>query len=309
MAKKKENYEDRPELTKYLANYLLTVREGEKVLNVRDLAKATGASTGSISRVINQLEDSQSISIGRRGKLGSFLERKSLGDLWNIIEEGPMVISLTMPSFPKIDGLATALYCLLNEAGIETYLIFIRGSYNRLKALRNGHCHAAIMSVMAAEQLCGRNEEIILRLPPKSFLTDHQVFFKKTHQRPSEKLRVGIESDSFDLKFLTEREFDGIAVEYQKVTLMQIGRVLQEGQVDAAIWNTDHMKPYLDGSIDSRPLSPHVRETIGDRDTCAAAIIRSNNTATKIVLNKVLQPSQIIRIQSEVISGKMVPRY
>ena len=216
MAKMKRNGEGSLELDKYLANYLITLSEGEKLLNIRELAKNTGASIGSISRELNLLEDSNAISIDRRGKLGSFLKRKSLSDLWNIIEDGPMVISLTMPSYPKIDGLATALYCLLNDAHVETYLIFIRGSYNRIKALRNGHCHAAVMSVIAAEELCGRNEEIILRLPPKSFLTDHQVFFKKSKHRQSENLRVGIEYDSFDLKFLTEHEFDGIPVEYHQ---------------------------------------------------------------------------------------------
>jgi hypothetical protein len=124
-----------------------------------------------------------------------------------------------------------------------------------------------------------------------------------------EKLRVGIEYDSFDLKFLTEHEFDEIPVEYIQVTLMQIGRLLQEGHIDAAIWNSDHMKPYLDDSIDSRPLSSHVSEIVGDRDTSAAVIIRSNNATARIVLGEVLKPSRIIEIQSEVISGKMVPRY
>lgn len=306
---KRASGEENLELNQYLANYLLSLKPGEKLLNVRQLAKGAEASTGSISRVLNALEESGAITINRRGRLGSFLEAKSLGELWSIVADGPMVISLTMPSYPKIDGLATALYCLLNNAGVETYLIFIRGSYNRLKALRNGHCHAAVMSVVAAEELCGRREEVILRFPPESFLTDHQVFEKKSSPEATKPLRVGIEYDSFDLKYLTELEFEGIPVEYHQVTLMQIGRLLQEALIDAAIWNSDHMKPFLDDTIVSRPLSPHVRQIIGERDTSAAVLVRSSNLAVKTILGEILKPQKIMEIQAEVIKGEMVPRY
>jgi len=197
----------------------------------------------------------------------------------------------------------------LHEAGIETYLIFIRGSYNRLQALRNGICHAAVTSVMAAEGLCGRGEEILLSLPPESFITDHRVFFKQDPEHPKKVLRVGIDEDSYDIKHLTELEFADVPVEYHQVTLLQIGRLLQEGQIDAAIWNSDHMKPYLDASIGSRPLSPRVRDAIGDRDTAAAVIVRSKNVAARLILAELLNPVQITEIQSEVLKGEMVPRY
>jgi len=309
VANRKKSGEDIVELTKYLATYLLSLEVGAKLLNVRQLAQNSKVSTGSISRAINSLEENGAISINRRGRLGSFLENKSLAVLWHIIEDGPMVIAMTPPSFPKVDGLATALYCLLHEAGIKTYLIFIRGSYNRLQALRNGICHAAVTSVVAAEGLCGRGEEILVSLPPGSFITDHRLFYKQGPGHPKKIQRVGIDYDSYDIKYLTELEFADMQVEYHQVTLLQIGRLLQEGQIDAAIWNSDHMKPYLDPSIGSRPLSPQVRELIGDRDTSAAIIVRSKNVAARLILAEILNPVQITQIQSEVIKGELVPRY
>jgi len=95
-----------------------------------------------------------------------------------------MVISLTMPSFRKLDGLATALYSLLNTAGVETHLIYIRGSSNRLKALRNGHCYTAVMSTFAAEELCGKKERVILHFPPK-VISPTIVFTAKQTQHAS----------------------------------------------------------------------------------------------------------------------------
>lgn len=297
------------ELEECMARYLIALSPGDQILSTRELSDTLEASTGSISIAMNTLEDSGAISINRRGRLGSFLESKSLGKLWRIIEDGPLVISLTMPSYPKIDGLATALYGLLNAADVETYLIFIRGSYNRLKALQNEHCHAAVTSSIAAEGLCSEKEEILLKFPPESFLTDHRVFIKKNTLQADQELRVGIDYDSYDIKFLTELEFMDQPVVFKRVTLMQIGRHLQEGYIDAAIWNIDHMLPYLDDTIDSRPLSPHVLEQVGTHDTSASIIVRSNDESTKIVLRETLDPEEITDIQEKVIRGELVPRY
>lgn len=296
-------------LQKCLANYLLSLKEGERILSTRELADAYGASLGSISSALNDLEEMGAVVIHRRGRLGSFLGKKSLGILWKITGNGPMVIALTLPSFPKCEGLATAIYSLLDDAGIETYLIFIRGSYNRLKALRNGRCHATIMSALAAEELCDENEEIILRLPPQSFVTDHRVFYRRSQGQGSQPLRVGIDRDSFDIKYLTELEFAGNEVEYHQVTFTQSDLHLANSGVDAAISNLDHLERIKSTEFTSRPLSPKVQAMIGDRDTCAVLVIRAGTDAAKIVLQGVLDQNTILTIQQKVVDGLMVPRY
>ena len=134
-----------------LASYLLSLNPGDQILSIRKLAEIYEASLGSISTVINGLEEAGAVVISRRGHLGSFLEEKSIGTLWRIAGDGPMVFGLTLPSFRKCEGLATAIYSLLNGAGVETYLIFMRGSTNRINALRTGLCHAVVMSELAAD--------------------------------------------------------------------------------------------------------------------------------------------------------------
>lgn len=297
------------DLNRCLANYLLPLKEGDRLLSTREIADLFGASLGSISSALNNLEEIGAVTINRRGRLGSFLEKKSLGILWKIIENGPMVIALTLPSFPKSEGLATAIYSLLDNAGIEAYLIFIRGSYNRIKALRNGRCHAAVMSALAADNLCEGNEEIILELPPQSFVTDHRVVYRCTSEKGSKPLRVGIDMDSFDIKYLTELEFAESDVEYCPVTFMEIDRHLEKSSLDAAISNLDFLDQRASQEICSRPLSPKVQESIGDRDTSATFIIRAGSVSTKTVLKEILDPGAMMEIQQKVVAGLMVPRY
>jgi hypothetical protein len=296
-------------LNKGLANYLLSLKEGDRLLSSRDIADLFGASLGSVSSAFSNLEENGAVTINRRGRLGSFLEKKSLGILWKIIENGPMVIALTLPSFPKSEGLATAIYSLLDNAGIETYLVFIRGSYNRIKALRNNRCHATVMSALAADSLCEGSEEIILKLPPQSFVMDHQVVYRRTSEKGSKRLRVGIDIDSFDIKYLTELEFADSDVEFCPVTFMEIDRHLDQSSLDAAISNLDYLDQRAGKEVYSRPLSPKVQELIGDRDTSATVIVRAGAVSTKTILKETLDAGAMMEIQRSVVAGLMVPRY
>jgi hypothetical protein len=297
------------ELHKRLANYFIPLKEGDPLLSIREFTDLLGASLGSVSYVLNNLEEIGAVKINRRGRLGSFLEEKSLGVLWKIIEEGPLVIALTLPSFLKSEGLATAIYSLLDQASIETYLIFIRGSFNRIKALRSARCHATVMSLLAADEMCSENEEIILKLPPQSFVTDHRVFYRVAPEKRSQPLRIGIDTDSFDLKYLTELEFAGDQVEFHPMTFSETDRNLEKSSVDATISNIDHLEHLISNEISSRPLSARVQTLIGDRDTSAAFIIRTESIPVKIILQELLIPEAVLSIQQKVVDGLMVPRY
>jgi hypothetical protein len=296
------------DLTRRLASYLLGLGEGEQLASTRELGEQFNASLGSISAAINALEEGGAVTLSRRGRLGSFLEKKSAPGLWKAIENGPLVIALTLPSYLKCEGLATALYSLLDGAGIETYLIFIRGSYPRLQALRNNRCHAVVLSQLSADALCGAAESVALRLPPRSFVTDHRVFYRRRAE-PGRPLKVGIDPDSYDIKYLTELEFAGQEVEFHPMTFIQSDLHLAKSPVDAAISNLDHLERLKNEEITSRPLSAHVQALIGDRDTAAALVTRSAEAAAKLVIQTVLLPEKILEIQQQVVDGLLVPRY
>lgn len=297
------------ELDQCLAKYLLKLSAGEKLPSTREFAESMDASLGSISTALNNLEEMGAVNINRRGRLGSFLENKSLGILWSIIENGPLVIAQTLPSYKKCEGLATAVYSLLRNAGVEAYFTFIRGSINRFKALKNGQCHAAIMSELAADELIGRNEEIILRLPPETFVSGHNVFYRGKQRKSTKPLRVGIDNASYDVKFLTEMEFSGMDVEYHQMSFVQIDSHLQESAVDAAISDLDHKELLNSGEISSRPLSDKVQAQLGGRNSSAAVIIRKDSEPARIVLSEVLDAGEIVAIQQKVVDGELVPRY
>ena len=292
-----------------LAEYLLNLGVGEKLPSTREFTEALEASMGSISSSLNNLEQAGAVTLQRRGRLGTFLENKSLGVLWGIIEQGPLVIAQTLPSFKKCEGLATAIYSTLRNNGVEVYFNFIRGSINRMNALRSGQCHAAIMSELAADELLSPREEIILRLPPETFVTGHQVYYRGAREGSKQNLRVGIDNASFDVKYLTELEFKGQPVEFHQMSFVMIDSYMEDSAVDAAISDLDHKELQNSQTVTARPLSKMVRDQIGERNSCAAVVIRKDSNTTRVVLSEILDTGSIVDIQDQVVEGKLVPRY
>ena len=65
------------------------------------------------------------------------------------------------------------------------FLIFVRGSRQRLQAVRDGRCHLAVMSGFAAAQLCGPEDAVVVGLPALTYNTGHRVFYTRPRTAPA----------------------------------------------------------------------------------------------------------------------------
>jgi DNA-binding transcriptional ArsR family regulator len=298
----------REEINRRLAGYFLTLEPGINIDSVRDLASLMGASIGLISESISRLEEAGAIEIDRRGQLGSFLVRQSVGRLWSAAMHQPLVIAHTLPSNRRYEGLATALKKLFNDVGIEAYFIFIRGSRTRLNALRENRCHIAIVSQFAAEGLRAKTEEIAATLAPGSFVKSHQVYFRSDikNQQP---IHAAIDPDSYDQMQLSNIEFKDQPVDFHKITFMSIHHYLAEKKVDMAIWTEEDMENQLGNTISKRPLSEKTLEIVRGRNTKATLVTRTDDSATHALIQKVIDAVVIQEIQQAVISGALIPEY
>ena len=149
------------------------------------------------------------------------------------------------------------------------------------------------------------DENVVLRFPPESFTREHRVFYRNTAQP----WKVAIDPESLDINFLTEMEFTDSDVEFCKMTFTQIDLHMEDSPVDAAITTSDFLERLTSKGIASRPLSPKVQAIVGDRATSAAFVVSAKSSAAKIVMQEILKPDEVLNIQQEVVSGRMVPRY
>ena len=295
------------EVVAHLSKYLLQMKEGDRLESVRELGKSYNVSVGTISNALATLESSGAIQIEKRGHLGSFVESRSLGVLWNFAEQEPLVISCPLIAHSRLEGLATSLKKIISAAGLDVYMVFIRGSVTRMNALREKKCHIAIMSTFAAEQLCTPKEEVSLTLPAQSFVESHAVYYQtKMPQHPP---RIAIDHDSIDIKALTQLEYDGEDVEYVSVTYMQLPHLLKSDQIDAGIWSTDDMDHHVGDVIAYRPLRQSVQEQVNGTDTSTALITCAKDSSVHAIIDSVMDVDAILDIQAQVMQGIVVPEY
>lgn len=293
-----------PELAR---RFLMAPDPPSRLPTVRELVREHGSSLASIHAAIARLEAAGAIELERRGRLGAFLVSRSVGGLWAAAEGGPLVVSLPLASSQRYEALATAIKQLLTKAGLEVFLIFVRGSRQRLQAVRDGRCHLAVMSSFAAGELCGPRERVVLELAPNSYNTGHRVF--SAPGKPHRPLRIIVDRHSADQQLLTALEFGGDEVELLPAMTGQISRLLTNGQADAAVWTSDEMQATrLEGILD-RPLSELVRIRVGDSDTRAALVGRASDADLLTALLAPVDPAEVARIQHEVMSGQLVPEY
>ena len=290
-----------------LAKLLLQMEDGDRLPPIRKLAERFRSSAGSVHAALSSLEEKGAVVIEGRGHMGSYVKARSFGRLWFEAEKEPFVTAFTLPTNRRFEGLATGLHKAFLEAGIEIFSIFIRGSHTRIQALRQNRCHVAVMSTYAASELLNENEEIIFELPPGSHVSGHRVFYNP--DPINEPLRVAIDTSSADQERLTRLEFDGNSVEFVKTTFMQIEHLLREDHIDAAVWTIDDMEFRKITGIANRPLSDHVQNEIGNAITSASLVARKGDSAVEAVVENVLNKDSIMRIQKDVIDGKIVPEY
>ena len=292
-----------------LARRFLTAPEPPSRLpTIRDLAREHGSSLASIHAAMGRLEEAGTIRIETRGRLGAYLVDRSVGRLWATAENGPLVISLPLASSPRYEALATAIKQLLTSAGLEVFLIFVRGSRQRLQAVRDGRCHVTVMSSFAASQLCGPEDSILVELAPDSYNTGHRVFFTASNPDPHP-LRVIVDRHSADQQLLTALEFNGPDVTLVPAMPAQIARLLANGQADAAVWTVDEMQVGRPDGILDRPLSTAVRQRIGDRMTRAVLVGRAADAAILRAVTASIETAGIAAIQGDVMAGRVVPEY
>lgn len=220
------------------------------------------------------------------------------------------MLSLPLPTAPRIQGLATAIKALLSANEVLAYLIFLRGARRRLAGLRRGQCHIAVMSGLSAEAIAGPAEELILELPDQSFVREHRVYYAERPGRGSQIERAIIDEDSSDFDILTRLEFGETDTRLVPATYMQGIRLIEEDRADAAILDAEEdIVARLPRTVQDRPLSDHVRAEVHERNTRAALVGRRGEASVRRVLDACLHPDELLRIQQDVLRRDRVPEY
>ena len=116
-------------------------------------------------------------------------------------------------------------------------------------------------------------------------------------------MRVGIDRDSIDQSDMTKRACDMKKVKFIPVESNNLLRLVQDGEIDAAVWNEDEI-------IDKMSKMNYTKLSVEDNDDTNAVIITNSTTPEMTdLLKQMIDIEAILKMQKIVNDGKMTPRY
>lgn len=290
-----------------VARALCAVAVGGRIPTVSELEKMCGASRGNVQKALTVLKDNGSISLEAHGQNGTLLKAIDYLSMARAVGLTHLVGAMPLPYTKRYEGLATALFTLLNNDGILSFITFQRGSEARVQTLLDGSTNYCVMSQLAYEEYLSRGLAItaVLDCGPLSYVGRHVLLTKREGEPDWHGARVGIDHSSVDQSMLTESYFAGKDVTLVPVQYTHIVDMIYDGQLDAGIWNED------DHHVRVSDITKHPLEgTAAQQDnTHAVVVARSDDALTRQLIGTLAAVDRVREIQESVMRGKVPARY
>lgn len=297
--------------TTKLAGKFFALEQDSRIPIIGELAHECETSNGTVQTALSILQEEKAIQLLSRGQLGTYITKVDPIKLLEIAGFKTMVGVMPLPYSKKYEGLATGLCAALEDSGLNATLAFMRGSDNRLRALQENRYDYAVLSQLTAQYYIARGEniEIVHNLGKFSYVSRHVLLLRENDPCYTSDnfngYKIGIDRTSIDQKTMTDDFFEDKKVDYVPLIYSQIIPFLQQGKIDAAVWNLD------DIDIERNHLC--YRELDNRRlniiDTEAAIVCMKDNEIAHNILQKMLNPEQVLQYQKEVLDGNLMPRY
>ncbi len=279
---------------------------GDRIETVKNMSEKYNMARGTVQTALKTLQENGAITLEPRGHLGTFIRFIDHKKLLKISGIENIVCVMPLPYTKKYEGMATGLYNVINKH-VSFSLAFMRGSDNRLKFLKEGRYDLSITSKLTANHYINQGEEIeiVACLGKESYVDSHALIVKNDFQGFTRGMRVGLDSTSYDQKYLTKEFFKDKDVEFVEVKYSHIVEHIKNNYIDAAIWSVDEVINKED-DLKTVELDLHERNLL-DRE--AVIISRKENKAMIKFISKFLDVEEVLSIQSKVINKKIVPSY
>ncbi|WP_270180206.1 GntR family transcriptional regulator YhfZ [Alkalihalobacillus sp. CinArs1] len=292
-----------------IAGRLLSIEPGSRIPRVSDFVTETSLGRGTIQGAFRLLQEIGAIELEARGHLGTFLVKTNKKLLWEVAGLGAVMGAMPLPYSRKYEGLATGLVQVFEDMKIPFNLAFMRGSSNRIDALKEGRYDFVIVSRLAAEFAIEETNavEIVKSFGNYSYVSGHEILFadrKVTEIKPG--MRVGIDYSSADQHMMTQYEVEGLDVELVEVNYMQLMEMLKNHEIDAAVWNKDETA--LSEGFGKGAFRSQKAVEISRKVNEACLLLHRDRSELHEFLSE-LSLSNVIRIQQQVEDRKRYPRY
>src|SRR5699024_9235370 len=292
-----------------IAKKLIHVEDGGRIPRVEDFAQTLSIGLSTIQEGFRVLSNMHALKVESRGYLGTYLVYKNIHLLKEIAGEGALVGAMPLPYSRRYEGLATGLIEVSESMSEQVNMAYMRGSRQRLEGLKSRRHDFAVMSRLAAEEEMkqDRELEIAADFGAETFVTSHRIFLADPSKHYiQDGMRVGVDYSSIDQSFITALECKHLDVEFVPINYMQMFENLQQGNLDAAVWNPEETRiAETFNTVDFR--NPETN-AIAVKASIAAILIEKNRTDVHHLF-KQIDRHKVVSIQKLVVDKEKLPQY
>lgn len=306
---KKDFYQKTGLAIEQIANEVYQLKKGERIPSISDFQQQFNLSRGTVQNALNFLRSEKAIVIQSKGHMGTYIEAIDYTILQKYITSNQISGTMPLPYSKTYEGLATGLALAFLGEETKLNIAYIRGSEERIHMIERGIFDFAVVSRFAAEDMIKADKEIeiVLSFGKHSYLSRHVLLYQSDMDLElRDGLRVGVDYNSFDHVFLTNKIMRNYDAEYFDLPGSQLVHSIREGQIDVAIWNYDEVadKNFEDIRFTELPKENQYPE-IGE----AVIVCHKDNTLVSSILKRKLDVKNIQSIQQQVKDNELIPRY
>ena len=191
-------------------------------------------------------------------------------------------------------------------------MAFMRGSKNRISMLISNRYDFAIVSRTAAEEMIAEHDNIlvVMSFGDYSYLSEHVIIFKNDKLKEiQDGMRIGVDYDSIDQRYLTEKVCEGKKVQFVSVDYSRILERVLHGDIDAAIWNKDEITDKFIKVNYCELKDTHELKQFKAAANEAVMVVSKSEPELVPLLQNIVDPTTVVNIQKLVLEGKITPSY
>lgn len=300
-----------------IAQDLIRLSPGDRLPPVGEYARQLGVGRGTVQSALQLLKDQGAVALVPRGHMGTFVESIDPVALWELTGLGTITGVMPLPYSTRYKGLATGLYRAFQESNIPLVLAHMRGARRRLMALNSKRYEFALVSRFTYDVISAEVDylELAVAFGPRTSVREHVVLVRVPDSGAGDGapgirdgMRVGIDSESIDISRLTLRECQGRAVDLVEVPYLQFPGQLQQGTIDAAIWDPEQGIPGLETSLRVVPLRGDDHGPVPDTGE-AVLVVHRDNQVMKAILREKVRVETVRATQERVLAGVELPEF
>lgn len=291
-------------VTMKLAEELSACRVGDRLDKVQDLARRLDCGNGTVQAAFGVLDQAGAISVNSRGRLGTYVAAIDHALLWELSGSRSVSIAMPLPYSRRYEAIATGLQASFAKRSIPLTLAFIRGSAQRVRALREGRADLVLMSGMAASSQ--DNLEAVHDFGAQSYVAAHGLLLAAGKDKEDPHLVVGVDPESTDQVGLVAAVFGHLPPkQIIPMSYSQLDHSFQAGRIDATIWNLDEVSRLITADVKILPIAA----TVDQLNTHAVLVRTRSEQQLAVGIVAAISSALVTDCMQLVMAGDMTPTY